>query len=149
MDHARIKRQLGLNVSRYRSNLVTIIEMARNRGIPLVLIKQVVTTPRGIANRKNTLGYEHEYRAVAEELDREGQIRGSEVTIYVHHELMAVLENLAQEYELPLVDNIKLIDAEPEGLVTQVHLSESANTRLAEALYQTTRSFVSLDNWTP
>ena len=140
IDQARIKRQLELNLNRYRSNLVAIIEMARNRGIPLVLIKQVITTPRGIANRKTTGGYEEEYRAVANELDSTGQIRGSEITLYVHHELMAEVEALAREYDLPLVDNIKLVDAAPEGLLTQVHLSEEANARLAEAIYQTIHS---------
>jgi len=73
---------------------------------------------------------------IADKLKLEGQILGEDMAMYVHHELMVQLEILAQKYDLPLVDNIRLVDIEPEGLVTQVHLSEGANTRLAEELYK-------------
>ncbi len=52
------------------------------------------------------------------------------------------MEGLASRFGLPLVDNIALVDAFPKGLLTQVHLSEQANQRLAEALYQAIHPFV-------
>ena len=49
---------------------------------------------------------------------------------------MDVVEDLARKANLPLVDNIAVVDAHPKGLVTQVHLSEEGNARLAEAMFQ-------------
>jgi lysophospholipase L1-like esterase len=72
---------------------------------------------------------------VAAELKSKGAIGGLDATIYIHHALLDVLEQLAQEWKIPLVDNVALVDAHPESLVTQVHLNEEANARLAEAMY--------------
>ncbi len=55
---------------------------------------------------------------------------------------MDMVEELSREYQLTLVDNVALIDAHPEGLLTRVHLSEEANGRLARAILEASRSLI-------
>lgn len=136
-----IDRQLKLHLRRTGSNLRSLIAAVQDRGIPIVLIKQPMTVigdPRKEAIAAGqAFTYDHEYQLIASDLEENGAIPGRHVPLYIHHRLMGLVVELAKEHRLPLVDNVALIDARPEGLVTQVHLSEEANGHLAEAIYST------------
>jgi len=141
MDLAAVGRQLGLHHVMLRENLSAMLLAARERGVDFVLVKQPVTMwfeaqKRGLASGPRP-GYEEEYRRVEERLRTEGAIPGYEATLYVHHALMELVEELAREHGFPLVDNVALLEGHVEDLVTTVHLSEAANERLASALHET------------
>ena len=136
VEREQIDRQRSLHLERTLSNYRSIIDLAKSRGIEVIVIKQPITTPTGIATRSTTKGYDWEFKAIAAKLEELGYAPGTDVPLYIHHELMARIEELARRENLKIIDNIALIDAHPEGLLTQVHLSEDANRRLAEVLHQ-------------
>ncbi|MEK6674852.1 MAG: GDSL-type esterase/lipase family protein [Planctomycetota bacterium] len=135
MDRTTLLHQRDLHEKMTRANLSAIIELAQSRGVRVVMVKQPVRRVRDL-DKESPPSYEEAYRAVTEELDREGGIDGLDATLFIHRALMDVVEDLARKANLPLVDNIAVVDAHPKGLVTQVHLSEEGNARLAEAMFQ-------------
>jgi len=52
----------------------------------------------------------------------------------VHSALMGILEVVATEHGLPLVDFIAIVNRHPEYFASYVHLTETGNLALAEAL---------------
>ena len=86
--------------------------------------------------------YEAEYREVATALERDGEIPGSEALLYTQHTLVAEIVKLARQYDLPVVDNIRLQEQLPNRLGSAVHLTEEANGKLAAELYPVVRAIV-------
>jgi lysophospholipase L1-like esterase len=134
----RLARQIALHRERTRTNLETIAELLRARGIRLVVVRQPMTvwyqahpeTPR------SGITYEEEVAGARARLEREGAVGLWDAVLLVHRALLGEIDDLVAAHALPVVDNVALIDAHPEGLVTYVHLSEAANERLARALYE-------------
>ncbi len=131
--------QRALHVRRFRSNLTRILDLASERGIDVVLVRQA-TTLRYHRERAGlpfdaTASYAQQCRQAEAALAAEGTITDFEAHLLIHRDLMDVLDQLAAERGLPVVDNIALVDLRPEGLLTPVHLDEEANGRLAQALH--------------
>ena len=54
------------------------------------------------------------------------------------------MNELATKHQIPVVDNIALVDGRKDRLLSYVHLTEEANDALAEAIAQTIRETPSL-----
>lgn len=147
MDRAALDRQVALHEAMTRANLRRVLELARARGIGVILIQQTMTAwfeaeKRGLAPPRRT-SYADEHRRIVEKLEREGRIHGFEARLYIHERLMQVVAELAREHGLPLLDNRPLVDEDPERfLVSSVHLSEAANERLAREIGRVVRPLV-------
>ncbi len=134
---AELAAQIALHRARTRGNLETIATLAGTRGVRIVLVRQPMTlwykehpeTPR------TGVTYEGEVDETRARLEREGAISDWEAVLLVHHALLAEVDAFAAAHGFPLVDNVALVDAHPQGLATYVHLGEAANERLAEALH--------------
>ena len=50
---------------------------------------------------------------------------------------MGVLDRLAKELDIPVVDNIAIMDAHPEYYASYVHITEAGNRALAAAIAET------------
>ena len=148
VDSAQVERQLRQHEARTRHNLERTLALSKSADVPLVLIRQPITTwfdrenRGGIASGEERVGYEEEYERVASDLARQGWLPGFEVTLYVHHHLLEVIDQLAAEHDLPSVDNVALVSERPEGLGSKVHLTAAANERLANALVEVVARFL-------
>ena len=143
MGPEAVELQVRLHEELYADNLTTILELAAERGVDAVLVRQPMTMwyeaeKRGLAREREP--YEVEHARIATALEEQGGIQGFESTTLVHRALMGILERTAAERGLPFVDNVALVDERPEGLVSKVHLDGEANRRLAEALYEPVRA---------
>ena len=140
MGQEAIERQLALHRARTRANVERILELAAEAGVPVVLIRQPITTwfPRrdlGLIDEDSPrTTYEAEWTAISAKLAEQGFLDGFEVPLYVHHHLLDIQDELAREHGLAVVDNVALVAAHPEGLGSKVHLFGPANDRLATAL---------------
>jgi len=74
--------------------------------------------------------------AIRARLDAGEGVRGDEMSHLVHSTLMETLERLGREHNLPVVDFISVVDQHPEFFASCVHLTEEANARLAELLFE-------------
>jgi lysophospholipase L1-like esterase len=134
---AALARQIELHRRRTRANLETIAALAAEQGAHILVARQPMTL--WYAHHPGTVRagvtYEGEVAEVRERLAREGSIPGPEAVLLVHRALLEEIDAFAAAHGFPVVDNVALIDAHPEGLPTFVHLSEAANGRLAAALH--------------
>jgi hypothetical protein len=127
-----------------RKNLRRILELAREHHVPIVLIRQTMTgyfeAERLGHPMEQRPTYAEETAQVADKLATKGALHGFEARVHIHRKLMAIVEELAAEYGVPLVDNTKLVDEDvAKYLVTSVHLSPDANARLANELEKVVR----------
>jgi len=125
------KKNDELVVRRYRANVKSIIELARSRGIAVVLIKQPVTARNP---GYESMSYEEENRRVREKFERGEILSDIETWMLKQHHLTIELDRIAQEEGLPVVDNIKIVDQDRRRLASWVHLTPEGNQKLAEAL---------------
>lgn len=116
---------------RYRRNVRAIIDLARRRGVAVVLIKQPATTHSG---DYLSMTFEQEHRLIREKFARGEPLSDIETWMMKQHHLMAELDAIARETGVPVVDNIKIVDQDRRRLASWVHLTPEANLRLAEAL---------------
>jgi lysophospholipase L1-like esterase len=116
---------------RYRANVRTIVDIARSRGIPLVVVTQPVS---GREAGYESLTYEQESRVVREKFERGEALSEIETWMLKHRHLMAELNQIAVTEHLPIVDNIAIVDQDRRRLASWVHLTPEGNERLAEAL---------------
>lgn len=141
MDAARLARQIELHRAMTRSNLERIAALATGAGARVVLVRQPMTLwytrrERGLVEGpRPALSYADEVAQVRARLATSGAIPGWESALLVHQAVLEEIDAFAARHAYPLVDNVALIDAQPDGLSTYVHLSEEANARLAQALY--------------
>lgn len=150
LDRAAVARQHDLQVAMFRENVSALIDLAKQRNVQVVLVKQAMHRDPQFSDGRpkeddGSLSYEERYNIVAQKLEHEGRIHGLEAPILFHHSLMGVLTDLAQQHDLPLVDNIALVDDYPAGLIDTVHLSEEGNRRLAEQLFKVIEPMVRRD----
>jgi lysophospholipase L1-like esterase len=131
LPREQLENDSNLVTDRYRQNVRSIIRIAKSRGIPIVLIKQPVTThnPKYIS-----VTYEEENQTVREKFERGERLDFIEVWMLKHYRLMQELEKIAKEEKLPVVDNIKIVDQDRRRLASWVHLTGEGNLRLAQAL---------------
>jgi hypothetical protein len=119
--------------ARYRQNMEAILTFAAERGIGAMLVRQPMTTQ--VDNRDFTRRrYEEEYAAVKAKIAARESLTFFEVRMFIHHRLIDELDALARERNLPVVDNIAIVDQDRSRLRTWVHLTEEANELLARAL---------------
>lgn len=116
---------------RYRANVKAIIAIGKRRGIPIILIKQPMTSDR---RRYISVSYEEEHNLLADKFRKKQPLRVKEAMLIRHHRLMMELENIAKEENLPVVDNITIVDQDRSRLTSWIHLTEEGNLRLAEAI---------------
>jgi len=141
MDAPRLARQIELHRAMTRANLAAIAERAARQGTRVVVVRQPMTlwytrVEHGLeSGPRPPLTYEGEVRDVRARLEKDGAITGWEAVLLVHRALLEEMDAFAAEHGYPVVDNVALIDAHPDGLSTYVHLTEAANRRLAEALH--------------
>jgi lysophospholipase L1-like esterase len=129
--------QIELHRERTRTNLETIAELALARGTRIVVARQPMTvwyqqypdTPRA------GLTYEDEVAGARARLEQNGAVDRWDAVLLVHRALLEEIDAFAARHGFPVVDNVALIDAHPDGLATYVHLTEAANARLAQALH--------------
>lgn len=133
-DRAMVEGRAEGIAERYRANVQAIADLARRRGIALILIRQPVTAhPKNPAEYPS---YQAEHEAVLRKLVEGEPLTNFEVQLLIHRRLIAELDAIARERDLPLVDNIAMVDRDRSRLTTWVHLTAEANLRLAEALAQ-------------
>jgi len=125
--------------NRYRENILSIVRLTKSRGIQAILIKQPIT-----AHERNytSLTYEQEYQSVRDKFERSERLSFIEIFILRQYRLMEELEKIAKEENLPVVDNIKIVDQDRRRLISWVHLTAEANQRLAEALETVIKPYV-------
>ena len=58
---------------------------------------------------------------------------------------MEILRTIAREENVPIVDNIAILDEHPEYFASYVHLTEKGNGALAEALFDAIRPLASAE----
>ena len=126
---------------RYRRNVTAIAAFAKQRNIPLVLIRQPVSTAWGV-QRSEYDSYESECRLIRQKLVDGQALSGREIQQLVHRRLLREMDAIAGEEDLPVVDNVAIVDQDRRRLTTWVHLTEEGNARLAEALKATIEPFV-------
>jgi len=130
-DSSRVNTQVRLHSLRYRANLDSVVRLARGSGIRMILIKQAVTTGWG-----DTTGvtYSAKVERAREALAKGLRVSAGEAMLVVHSALMGVLDSLASEFELPVIDNVSIVDKHPEYFASYVHLTEVGNLALANAI---------------
>jgi hypothetical protein len=143
MAREAVELQVSLHDELYRDNLTSVLDLAAEHGIEVVLVRQPMTMwyeaeKRGQKRAREP--YLAEHARIAALLEGQGGVQGFQSTMIVHRSLMEILERAAAERGLPLVDNVALLDQRPQGLVSKVHLDGEANRRLAEALYEPVRA---------
>ena len=116
---------------RYRVNVKSIIQLARSRGIAVVLIKQPVTARNP---GYESMSYEEENRRIKEKFERGEVLSDIETWMLKQHHLTSELEKIANEEGLAVVDNIRIVDEDRRRLASWVHLTPDGNQKLAEAL---------------
>ena len=130
-DSADVAEQIRLQTARYRRNVEWIADAAAARGVRLLLIRQALTTGWGDATG---LSYREKVDRARSVLQSGGRIPSSEATLFVHAALMNVLDSIAAERDLAIVDFISIVDQHPEYFASYVHLTETANLALAREL---------------
>jgi lysophospholipase L1-like esterase len=139
LPREQLIKESALVTDRYRKNVESIVHIAKNRGVPVILIKQPVTThsPKYIS-----VTYEKENETVRRKFERGERLDFIEVWMLKQHRLMEELEKIAKEENLPVVDNIKIVDQDRRRLASWVHLTGEGNLRLAEALESVIKPYV-------
>lgn len=132
LDRPALERRAERVATRYRSNVEAIADLARQRSIALVLVRQPVTAHYKEPQQYSS--YQEEYEAVLRKLSEGQPLAPFEVHLLVHRRLIAELDDIARERDLPIVDNIAIVDSDRRRLTSWVHLTAEANLRLAEAL---------------
>ncbi|HSE85708.1 MAG TPA: GDSL-type esterase/lipase family protein [Candidatus Binatia bacterium] len=132
VDYTQFNKDLEQVTLRYRKNVQTIVRLAKANAILIILIKQPMTTED--TQRRIPAPYEREYQTIMEKFRRGAFLLPRALLIVKHHRLIEELEKIAKEEQVPVVDNIAIVDQDRRRLASWVHLTEEANLRLAEAL---------------
>ena len=114
---ASVRRQVELHVARYERNVRDMVALARQRGVRFVFIKQPIVMEfhdPGSSWRATT--YASRVTAARAAVEAGRSISANQTVQLVHSGLMDVLDRLAKELDIPVVDNIVIMDAHPEVL---------------------------------
>jgi lysophospholipase L1-like esterase len=132
-DLERVQADVERVAARFRANVEELVELSKREGFELVVIRQPITTAKTNPELAG-MSYEDEYRAVLAKAAAGGFLSRFDVSMIRHHRLVAELDAIAEDADLPVVDNIALLDEDRSLLASWVHLRPEANRRLAEAL---------------
>jgi len=113
------------------------VALAAARNIRVVLVRQPMTTRTYNRKLDASYSYQEEYEAVRQRISKGADLSPLDVVMVAHRRIIEELDAIAQEKNLPVVDNIAIVDEDRSGLSTWVHLTEEANGRLAQALKET------------
>jgi lysophospholipase L1-like esterase len=127
----QFKQEDDLVARRYSRNVRSIVRTAKSHGIPVIVVKQPVTTHEG---KYLSMSYEEENRQIRERFVRGEVLSNIEAWMLKQYRLTKELEQIAADEDLTMVDNIKIVDQDRRRLASWVHLTPEANQRLAEAL---------------
>jgi lysophospholipase L1-like esterase len=130
-DSSRVNQQVRLHVQRYRANVDRILELAAARGVRVIFVRQALTTTWG---EKSGLTYRQKVDSAQRTISAGRRIDSHQTTMIVHSALMSVLDSLAMERGVPVVDYITVADRHPEYFASYVHLTEEGNRALADLL---------------
>jgi hypothetical protein len=132
-----VGRQIDLHVAKYERNVREMVRLATGRGVRFVFIKQPVVFD---FDRKDS---DWRTMSFAERVTRAGaavssgrSVPGTQASLLVQAALMGVLDRLSQELGVPVVDNVAIMDRHPEYFASYVHITETGNGELADALRQ-------------
>ena len=64
----------------------------------------------------------------------------TDLLIIVHHRFIDEMEKLADQNNIQVVDNIKIVDNNRKRLASHVHLTKEANRKLAHQIKKTIES---------
>jgi lysophospholipase L1-like esterase len=135
---ASVGRQVELHVARYEKNVRDMVALARERGARFVFIKQpIVMQYHDAASHWQTTTYAARAASARAEVEAGRRISADQATELVHFALMGVLDRLAKELDIPVVDNIVIMDAHSEYYASYVHITEDGNRALAAAIAET------------
>lgn len=130
-----VQTQIDLHVDAYRDNLEAVVADAEAIGATVVLIRQPMAI--GYNSGDDRPDYADAVEAARARLDSGEDLDGPNVTLLIHAALLDALDDIAAAHDLPVVDNVRLVDENKSRLLTYVHLSEEGNNALAEALAKT------------
>jgi len=131
-----VAQQIELHTQRYEKNIRELALLAQRNNIKPIFIKQginLIRRPR--ANSTTRMTYQEILQSIQRRLENNGWIDANETTHLVHAALMEILDKIACEESIPIVNNIAILDEHPEYYASYVHLTEDGNKALAEALY--------------
>ena len=135
-----VERQIALHVERFDRDLRAIVETATMHRIRLVFIKQGVTLPvREEAESGTPLTYAERTSAVLAYLKAGESLTAEETLLAIHWHQNQVLESIASDHAILLVDNSSILDRSADFYASYVHITESGNRVLADAIFRVLR----------
>lgn len=143
VDDEYILAQIRLHEEHYEQNIRQFVELVRGSGAEVVFIRQRMTTnylsPEYNFRHSNGpppdgLSYEKEVAWMNSQLQRIGRLSAYEAILLIHRAQLVVLDRIAAELRVPIVDNVAIMDAHPEFHASFVHLTPDGNAALANAL---------------
>ncbi len=132
-----VDRQVRLHVEEFARNVGSLIETARANDIDVILIRQALRNMLYADFARDSVRlrtYADRLTHADSLLTADGRIGPTYATTITHAALTAVIDSLGAAYGIPVVDNIAIVDEHPEYFASYVHLTEEANSALAEAL---------------
>jgi len=145
VNQESVRVQVDLHAERYERNLRELLADARDSEIEVFFILQSVDLVNKRRKGEVRTTYAEEVRAAENHLQQEGWIDFHETTLLVQFRLMEILRTLAREENVPIVDNIAILDEHPEYFASYVHLTENGNGALADALFDAIRPLASAE----
>jgi lysophospholipase L1-like esterase len=127
--------------SEFRENVLQLSDLARELGIPLVLVTQEYSLHRLDANalEGDWPSYPEEVAEVTRRYQADGQLLAPHSSLLIHSDLMDELRKIAAERGLMLVEGIAALDVDRRGSMdSYVHLTAKGNERLAAAIADST-----------
>lgn len=118
--------------SRFLSNLATLRDLCRDRGILFVVMTQQARSMT-ISEVKG-MTYEDEVRIIRDKLKATNQINHQEKTFLTHKILMDDLKTWAESEHVPSLDVIATLDRDRDVLLSWVHVNPRGNKMIAAAL---------------
>jgi len=142
-----VRRQVELQVNRFDRNIREIISYAQRNRIGIIFIKQPINMSKNQnIDSVTKLTYNERVTFVQRRLEEDSFVSGNEVTLLIHYALINTLWKVANEKNIPVVDNISIVDQHSEYLASYVHLTEDGNRALAEALHDAIIPLIATQN---
>lgn len=135
MSAASVNRQVDLHAARYESNVREMVGLVTGAGSRFVFIKQpVVFDFERPGSDWRTMTFAERVAKARAQLASGQSVPGTQASLLVHATLLDVLDRLSRELNVPVVDNVALMDRHPEYFASYVHITEAGNRELADTL---------------
>jgi lysophospholipase L1-like esterase len=152
-DAEYIGSQIRLHEEHYGANVREFVETARGGGAEVIFIRQHMTT--SFQSPEYSFGYSDgppppglpyaaEVDWMAAQLARNGRLSAYEAILLIHSAQLAVMDRVAAELGVEVVDNVSIVDAHPEYHASFVHLTPDGNRAVAGALSDALAPYLSL-----